>query len=49
MFKEPSKHKGGSKGVVLLLGVCGSGIFTGRFGKTSGYDRPGGWVCCAKG
>jgi aspartate/methionine/tyrosine aminotransferase len=33
-FKSRQKHKGGSKGVILLLGGCGTGIPIGRFGKT---------------
>ncbi len=35
------KSKGGSEGVVLLLGGCGAGISIGRFGETSFYDWQG--------
>jgi len=37
------------KGVILLLGGWGIGIFIGRFGKTSWHDRSRGRVCRAKG
>jgi len=42
------KKQGRKWGAVLLLGDRGSGIFIGRIGKGSEYDRSGGWVCCAK-
>jgi len=46
--KEPSKDKSGSKGVILLLGGCGIGVFIGRFGKTSWHDWSRGRVCGAE-
>jgi len=49
IFKEPAKNKGGSEGVVLLLGGCGTGISIGRFGETFWYDWSRDRVCCAKG
>ena len=43
------KKKGGSEGVVLLLGGCGAWISIGRSGETFWYDWSRGGVCCAKG
>ena len=49
IVKEPPKNQSGSKGVILLLGGRGFGVFIGRSGKTFWYDWSRDRVCCAKG